>query len=239
MNSSINEVAALAKKAAKGAGYSWSMADEASFATAWLCRNGIDGASALAQHLDIINERNADTLKLNSLDAPWCGGPHGLCSVSAGAALSDSANEFSANSSEISGELMQVVSPVLLLPFIAYACHQVAKQHLSQPKSASDDMCEALVNCELFNAKLMANAQGSWVSTFQITSNTFAGPSTTAYTIQLKRADKLNTAPSQTEHRVNIASDVLKTLNDYAARTYAPATDASRDGAGAGTSDND
>ncbi len=49
---SLSEITATGRKAAKGAGYSWGLADEAGRATAWLWEHGIDGITALADVLD-------------------------------------------------------------------------------------------------------------------------------------------------------------------------------------------
>ncbi|NND22495.1 MAG: DUF3726 domain-containing protein, partial [Silicimonas sp.] len=42
MSYSLNEVEATAKKAARGAGYPWGLAEEAAKATRWLCAHDID-----------------------------------------------------------------------------------------------------------------------------------------------------------------------------------------------------
>jgi hypothetical protein len=52
MTPSLSEITATGRKAAKGAGYSWGMADEAGRATAWLWAHGIDSITALADLLD-------------------------------------------------------------------------------------------------------------------------------------------------------------------------------------------
>lgn len=49
---SLSEITATGRKAAKGAGYSWGLADEAGRATAWLWEHGIDSITALADLLD-------------------------------------------------------------------------------------------------------------------------------------------------------------------------------------------
>ena len=51
MSYSLNEMEATAKRAARGAGYSWGLAEEASKATRWLCTQGLDGAAELAHVL--------------------------------------------------------------------------------------------------------------------------------------------------------------------------------------------
>ena len=51
MSHSLNEIEALGKKAARGAGMPWGMAEEASKALRWLCAHGIDGMTHLARLL--------------------------------------------------------------------------------------------------------------------------------------------------------------------------------------------
>jgi hypothetical protein len=51
MKFSMNEVEAQAKKATRGAGYSWGLAEDAGKATRWLCHQGLDGVAELASLL--------------------------------------------------------------------------------------------------------------------------------------------------------------------------------------------
>ena len=51
MSFALIEVEATAKKAARGAGHSWGMAEEAARAARWLCAHGIDGVAGLARAL--------------------------------------------------------------------------------------------------------------------------------------------------------------------------------------------
>lgn len=97
---SLGEVEALARKAARGAGLSWGMAEEAGRAARWLCAQGLDGCGLLLAAL-----RRAD------------GGGPGTCPLLAGAALSDDAAALSA----APVTLRAVVAPALLLPFAADA----------------------------------------------------------------------------------------------------------------------
>jgi len=239
MNSSINEITATARKAAKGAGFSWSMADEVAFAVSWLCRQGMDGTEALAAHLAIIDNHGADNMKLTSLNTPWRGGEHGLCSVSSGAALSDLANELANKSPSISGELLEVISPVLLIPFVAYASHQITKHGASVTNAAPELTCHAQITCNLFSARVVANSHTSWLHEVHLASTDTSSPVNIAYQINKVNPREMDVQPPAIQHRVDVKPETLDKLNHYAARTYAPATDASRDGAGAGTSDND
>lgn len=51
MSYSIGEIAALSRRAVRGAGYPWGIADEAAWAVSWLQRAGLPGADALASGL--------------------------------------------------------------------------------------------------------------------------------------------------------------------------------------------
>ena len=115
MTLSMNEVEAMAKKATRGAGYSWGMAEEAGRATRWLCERGIDGCSALA---DLLCQRE------NTPVGEWFPFPvkrcrpendNPLCPITTGAALSDWAHEL--DTKEIA--CYNVLQPILLLPFVA------------------------------------------------------------------------------------------------------------------------
>ena len=51
MSYSLNELQALAFKAARGSGVPWGIAEEAGMATRYLCEHGLDGAESLRQAL--------------------------------------------------------------------------------------------------------------------------------------------------------------------------------------------
>ena len=94
MTYSLNEVSAMAKKAARGAGFSWGMAEDAAMATRWLCARGLRGCDALAGRLSI-----------SDLD--------GACSVHIGCKIMDL--QQCPDDCVMSG----VAWPILLLPFVA------------------------------------------------------------------------------------------------------------------------
>lgn len=92
MSFSLNEVEATARKAARGAGYAWGMADEAGRAVRWLCAHGIDGCGALAGLVQ------AD-------------GEAGVCPLVTGCMIADLG--------VAQAEFAQVRVPVLVVPFVA------------------------------------------------------------------------------------------------------------------------
>ncbi|WP_137701469.1 DUF3726 domain-containing protein [Marimonas lutisalis] len=112
---SLNEVEATAKRAARGAGLSWGMAEEAGKAVRWLSAQGLPGCAALADLLDAPG--NAPT----SLDLLSSSGP--LCPLAAGVALSDMAGRLGAGDTVLS----DVAQPLLLLPFLQAAARQTGR----------------------------------------------------------------------------------------------------------------
>lgn len=96
-DAALGEVAALALKAARGAGRDWGMAEEAADAVRVLHAHGLDGAALICA----------------ALDAPAATDP-----VAQGAALSDRAAALCRSGPEA---LPPVAAPALLLPFVLRA----------------------------------------------------------------------------------------------------------------------
>lgn len=120
MSFSLNEVEAIAKRAAKGAGYSWGLAEEAAKATRWLCSAGIDGIALLVQTL---NAGFAAELRRHSADViedAWCS-EGALCPLMTGSMVSDHA----ANLKHAPLTLINVAVPLFLLPFAAQSAMQL------------------------------------------------------------------------------------------------------------------
>lgn len=119
MNRSLNEIEATAKRAARGAGYSWGLAEEASKATRWLSRHGQDGVAALALLLDKGFAQPADHRPL-AADEVWQSNGD-LCPLAAGAFLSDCAQHL--RSGPVA--MRRVAMPLLILPFAANAASEL------------------------------------------------------------------------------------------------------------------
>ena len=96
MTPSLNEIFATGRKAARGVGLSWGLADEAGRATAWLWQHGLDGPAALAHLLD---QHEAG-----------CNTAH--CPLHMGTKICDAATTQSVR-------LADLHSPILLLSFAA------------------------------------------------------------------------------------------------------------------------
>ena len=107
---SLPEIRALCTKAARGAGYSWGLAEEAGMAAQWLEARGWPGAFLVAQLLE--------TGEAYGLPAPpdpaqpgWGAEATPLCPLTTGAYLSDTARADAL-------DLSVVASPALLAPFL-------------------------------------------------------------------------------------------------------------------------
>ncbi len=116
MSWSLGETGALALKAARGAGMTWGLAEEASEAVVWLQARGLPGVSALCRYLS--------WYKLQKLISPkWSGILNGdntnpYCPFIIGTAISDGAIKIPTGlNTEVSLGLIR--QPLLLLPFVS------------------------------------------------------------------------------------------------------------------------
>ena len=212
MNLALIEVEAMAKKAARGAGYSWGMAEEAAKATRWLCAAGFDGVAELAKTLQTVDGKDPGTMTPGALGGDWQGSTDTLCPLSTGAALSDSA-VFWAESGKTASN---VIAPLLLLPFAANAALQ-----LGSPVTLSWQ-----------DTQLVTDGRNVGATSHEIDVDR-------AKTLQVQVGGTLSNA-RPTSFRATPTEADWATLERFAHRTYAPDTEESRlKGAGAGLSDND
>lgn len=211
MSLSLNEVEALAKKAARGAGYPWGIAEETGKAVRWLCALDVDGCAALADYLtecDGAELSNRVPVKGNA----WTSRGDRLCPLLAGAALSDLADTLRDGNLR----LESVAHPILLAPFAG-----LSAQHL-----------EACVVLEWNDASAATDGKALALR------GDIRSPAATVIARLGTRLDPAHRRLARS--RADPDDDTLAALNRLAHRTYAPATEASRlSGAGAGLSDND
>ena len=108
MTYSLGEVEALCRKAARGAGFSWGMADEAGKVARWLCRHGFSGAAVLAGYLEHAQQAcGPDDPALSDWSADGA-----LCPLICGTLLSDM------GATSVTRRLHTLAWPILLLPHI-------------------------------------------------------------------------------------------------------------------------
>lgn len=212
MNLALIEVEAMAKKAARGAGYSWGIAEEAAKATRWLCAAGFDGVATLAKVLQTVDGQDLATMTPSALGGDWQGSSDTLCPLATGAALSDGAVFWA----EAGKTASNVIAPLLLLPFAANAALQLGRP----------------VTLSWQGAQLVTDGQSVSGPSSLVTPDQ-------QKTVQVQLGGKIiDTTP--TRLRATPSDADWATLERFAHRTYAPDTEESRlKGAGAGLSDND
>ncbi|MEP3345325.1 MAG: DUF3726 domain-containing protein [Litoreibacter sp.] len=216
MSNSLNEIDALVKRATRGAGLSWGMAEEAGKAVRWLASHQFSGATALANLLDEIDGREMRELAPASLEGSWAAPKGMLCPLASGAALNDCASKLVEGAAI---EMTNVCQPMLMAPFAAWAALQIG----AVVEVAWQDMC------------LQSDGYSLWVGDPKGQVG-----ATSADALSCRRVTGRSEYLKPPAHRRQVDATTWARLNVYAQRTYAPATEASRMlGAGAGVSDND
>ena len=210
MNLSMNEVEATAKKAARGVGYSWGLAEEAGKATRWLCSCGADGCGALAGLLKQIDGMDMTGWSPKVGNKLWSAPGGMLCPLVTGAAISDRPHVIKDKDIQLGA----IAAPLLLAPFAALLAREFDK-----PVEIT------IGSLTLCTDGDQLSSTGAAPQTAQSASVGFGGSIAPPYTLR-QRADP--------------DPDVWQVLLAFAHRTYAPATEESRlKGAGADLSDND
>jgi hypothetical protein len=214
---SQNEVAALCMKAARGAGMSWGLAEEAGFAASWLTERGIDGPRHLLAHITAAQTRAWAELCPSVAAGVWnAAAGQTLCPVALGATLSDHANLPDGLGAQpiIAGP---VDHPVLLCPFLG----TIAAAHAGR------------VTVDWSGGHLEIGAGGP---TDAQALTALEGLDTATLTLTLCAG---SAPPPASRAAPVIAADTIAALNLLALRTTVPASEASRAGAGASSHDND
>ncbi|TNF19219.1 MAG: DUF3726 domain-containing protein [Rhodobacteraceae bacterium] len=216
---SRNEVASLCMKAARGAGMSWGMAEEAGFAAAWLAAHGIDGPAHLAAHLEQAQGRAWAELCPRVTPGDWrAAGGGTLCPIVLGATLCDHAALAQGPLAGCSITLGMVDHPILLLPFLA----EIARLN------------KVLVTVTSAQVTACIDASDTWMQTAtEMLSGQAADLTLTA------REGALKNPPAQTARHTKTSADTIAALNAFAMRTTVPASEQSRAGAGSTLGDND
>jgi len=238
---SLNESASRSRLAAKGAGFPWGLADEVYRAVFWLLRRNLP-APAMLIHLlehypnpDMLHKVMPD-VRENEYDS----GGAWLCPIMLGCALSDridathsemarseSANAESANAESTNScatiNFRELKCPLLMLPFIA--------------QMATD--LDRVLTVELDSLEMVTDGEHVHFSSVQVPLMEHVGRGKISFAnVSTFTFDANEKQPLY--NRAQIDSAIWKALDEFAHRTYAPASEASRiSGAGAGVLDND
>jgi len=218
MKVSLNQIEQTARKAARGAGYAWGLADDVGRALRWLHAYRLDGVRALAAHLDCIDADAGDNPAAPVvLTGVWRAAAGALDPLLTGASLTDSVDALLGDAGDGDGvETAAIAHPLLAAAFIICAAE-------------SDDRAFEVTwqGCELHCARGRVRLSG-------------AVDATVAPFMRCRLCDASfhGRAPRIGESTVDV--DAWETLQRHAGRTHVAATAASRlTGAGAGLRDND
>lgn len=200
---SLSEIDAMGRKAARGAGYSWGMAEEAGRAARWLAAYRLPGPERLLKLLEVC-DGDVNSHIPSGLDEPDAGKSGPVCGLTLGAALSDRADIIRDGGSY---KLEQVIEPLLILPFLCRAARDLEFSLLLEYGGASLAITAAgPLDADLDSLGFLAAGTVSVHSTTDLSGKARV-PSPLAWPVPVK---------------------VWQRLDHYATRTYVPATEESR-----------
>ncbi|OSQ52673.1 DUF3726 domain-containing protein [Marivita geojedonensis] len=210
MTVSLNEVEAMAKKATRGAGYPWGVAEDAGKVARQLGMWGYDGCGTLARALTRFDGVLLED-RLPIFDGSDVQPKIGiLCPLLAGTALSDHAERLSVGAMGTG----PIAEPTLLLPFAGFAA-----QFLRSPVRVAGAGFSVTTNGEHVSVEGEIPDQASALTIERVATSVPC------------RERAYRAAPLQADWDV---------LARFAHRTYAPATEESRQkGAGADSASDD
>ncbi len=217
MNKKITlaEIEFYLRKAARAVELDWGISEEAGKAARWLSAFDLPGPELLLGHLQNIDGMNYRDFIPDCSQSVWKSDSGLICPVISGAALADRSTQM------LEGkvfELSNVAYPLLLAATVGQAarCHRTV--FTTSWANGSVSCFENGISIEGNRDDLLLNKidavscqQGEGSTPDQL-------PSTMAYSVD---------------------SDIWKKIDALAFKTYAPATEESRAGAGAGLTDND
>jgi len=216
---SIGELDSLVFKAYRGAGFSWGLSQEAGRAAAWMAIRGLPAARCFAELLQQTDGVEHSQLTPELVDGDWSNtnDPDSptSCPVITGTMLSDFGWSYG-------GELIlySVYSPLIILPFVS--------------------------NCAKSAGVALGVKGGGSSITLMADGHLASGLSDRDF----ETADKITISESKNVaaranpvapivRRAAVSDVELARLEALAHRTYVPASEQSRGGAGAGLTDND
>ncbi|WP_083649555.1 DUF3726 domain-containing protein [Salaquimonas pukyongi] len=221
---SRNEIEGLCMKAARAAGMSWGLAEEAGFAAGWLAASGLNGATALLHHLRTYQGKSWEEISPVAGEGHWrTSGTVPMCPIALGAALCDHAGlpeSFPDASGLVVGPVSQAV---LVLPFLADIAGRLGMEitvKIQPGEFQTGSICLSPGGLIPVEAEELIGADAIVLT---IVSGPARAGSTKGEDVVLAEIDR----------------PTLAGLNALAMKITVPASEQSRAGAGAQASDND
>ena len=211
----LAETESYLRKAARARGLDWGIAEEAGKAARWLAAFNLPGAETLLEHLQ---QLSGDTYRQFIPDCslePWQAPGGLLCPIITGAALADRSAQM------LAGHCFRLAATAYPL-LLAATVGQAARCHRAVFTTAW-----AGVRVSCFENGLSIEGNRADLALARVE----------AVTCQLDDLEHPQQLPSTLAYAID--SEVFERIDQLAFQTYAPATEASRAGAGAGLTDND
>lgn len=237
---SLSEIDALCRKAARGSGYGWGMAEEAGRSARWLAAYGFHGPEALAAWLRL-QQSDASLNRPSLQDGIWRA-QRSICPLSAGTLVSDYESKL------LNGqafEFEQVERPILMLSMVARI---VENRECSVIFSIDDQDIRCVAQKIICSADFPRDTTCADVRVnlayVEIADQACKEVGEAADAELAQKDESMGEAVEPSARSRTVDEAAYQTLLEFAHRTYAPATEASRlAGAGAGestgTTDND
>lgn len=231
---SLNEIEASARKAARGAGMSWGLAEEAGKATRWLGARGLPNVGLLLSLLKTNDGKAYNELRPQSLDLDIWNTTNGpLCPVISGSALNDLADRLLDGHEII---LESVTSPALILPILGRAAKAIGKGFSVCWSPVSGGTVKIIIAPDVL---YLEQGRIEDLGIEQAEHVTVSGILSDLSNLRIEKSGT-GTIIERVVQGVPLSFENWTDLQFFAARTYVPATEESRlKGAGAGLSDND
>lgn len=215
VNLTLAETESYLRKAARACGLDWGIAEEAGKAARWLAAYHLPGPEILLAHLQLLRGRNYSEFIPDCSRNPWQAPAGVLCPLIGGAALADRSAQM------LDGHDFQLgvtAHPLLLAATVGQAARCHRRVFTTAWAGVRVSCFENGLSIEGNREDLQLDRVGSVSCGLGDTSVPQLLPSTLAYAIDCA---------------------TFKRIDALAFETYAPATAASRAGAGAGLTDND
>ncbi|MDH3632898.1 MAG: DUF3726 domain-containing protein [Gammaproteobacteria bacterium] len=214
-NLTLAETESYLRKAARARGLEWGIAEEAGKAARWLAAFNLPGPEILFAHLQYLKDRDYRGLIPNCSVQPWQSSGGLLCPIITGAALADRSAQM------LEGKKFELGSTAYPL-LLAATVGQAARCHRTVFTTA---WAGVRVSCFENGLSIEGNRDDLLLPAVDAVS---------CYRDELSTPQQL---PSTFAYQID--SNTFKCINELAFETYAPATEESRAGAGAGLTDND
>ena len=211
----LAEVESSLRKAARAIGLDWGIAEEAGKAARWLAAFGLPGPEFMLAHLQQIEGNDYSSFIPDCNLEPWQSTAGILCPVISGAAIADRSARL------LTGKQFTLGSTAFPL-LLAATVGQAARCHRSVFTSS---WAGVRVSCYENGLSIEGNRDDLLISEVAA--------------VNCRQDDGVSPQqlPSTQAYRIDMQSWQL--IDQLAFKTYAPATEASRAGAGAGLTDND